>query len=252
MRSMFGALGLSLRVVVSLMLGLFSLGLGFGLATSFSGVMASHEDDDTLHACVNRYTSVMRNVTDPAHCANHEHLVEWNADGVPGPPGEQGPQGEQGEQGLQGLQGEQGEQGLQGPPGEQGEQGLPGLKGDQGDQGVQGIQGETGPPGQPGAPGIPGPAGEDAKKLIGGVVNADGSLQYGNGFTVSSPSSGVYEITVPGGTFTQIPVPLVTPLSNATVAGIVFDALGDGSIMFTVTLSDDVVFAFQIGDLLAP
>lgn len=232
--------------MLALVLGLFSLGLGFGAATSLSGALASHDSSGTLHACVSKYTGVMRYVTDPARCVSHEQLVEWNADGVPGPPGEQGPQGEQGPVGPQGPEGPVG------PEGPQGLQGTPGAPGAPGAAGEQGLQGLQGPPGPQGIQGEPGPPGGDAKKLVGGVVNGDGTIQYGNGFTVTSPSSGIYQITIPAGTFTQIPVPLITPVSNATVAAIVFDALGDGDIMFTVTLSDDVTFAFQMGDLLAP
>lgn len=194
MRAFLGAMGLSLRAVVALVLGLFSLGLGFGLATSISGVMASHQGDAKVHACVNSHTRVMRHVNNPAQCASHELRVEWNA---------------------------------------------------------AGQQGEKGDPGDPGPTGPAGPPGENAAKTVAGVVNTNGTVQFGSGFTSSSPSSGTYEIVFPTGTFATIPIPVIMPTSGATVTVILINVAPDGSHVVTVSLTQPTPFTFHATETLA-
>ena len=93
---------------------------------------------------------------------------------IPGPAGPTGPQGNQGLQGNQGIQGVQGNPGVQGPPGNQGA------------PGVNGTNGSTGPQGPPGPAGL----------TLWAVVNANGTLAYGNGAENSSwlGGAGVYEV----------------------------------------------------------
>jgi hypothetical protein len=102
---------------------------------------------ETINACVNNRSGVMRIVVDPAQCRKTERPVSWSTVvGVPGPAGPAGPQGEQGLLGPKGDTGPQGTQGLQG---------IQGLKGDKGDQGLQGVQGVQGPEGKQGPVGPP-------------------------------------------------------------------------------------------------
>lgn len=60
-------------------------------------------DANTVHACVDQKTGLVRIVADPSQCdQRREGSVDWNKQGLPGPPG---PPGEQGEQGPPGPPG---------------------------------------------------------------------------------------------------------------------------------------------------
>ena len=91
--------------------------------------------------------------------------------------------------------------------------------------------------------------GMDSKDFarLGGVINGDGSISQGSGFTVSHPSDGEYQVSFPSGTLSNANCP---PVATAMVfAGIVrhpqlsgrsCSGLGAGS--FTIkTLDNDGV-----------
>lgn len=120
------------------------------------------------------------------------------AQGIQGPsgtgePGDQGPQGDPGIQGAIGPQGIQGAQGIPGDPGPKGDTGSTGAigpSGAQGDPGLQGVKGDTGAQGPVGPdPQVNGP------RATRGVINADGTIRSGSGFTVAKLGTGIYEIT---------------------------------------------------------
>lgn len=85
-----------------------------------------------------------------------------------------------------------------------------------GPQGVQGPQGPQGPAGEEGAPG-PG------VKTIAGIVEGDGDVITGTGFTVQRTDTGSYRLAFPAGTWKSIPAITVTPLgiNNAVVVPVV-------------------------------
>ena len=56
-------------------------------------------------------------------------------------------------------------------------------------------------------------------KVVGGIVNGDGSLVYGKGFQVSHPATGQYVITIPGTAFSKCPVVNVTPAGAGGSSG---------------------------------
>jgi hypothetical protein len=88
--------------------------------------------------------------------------------------------------------------------------------------------------------------GKDSKDFarLGGVINGDGSISQGSGFTVSHPSDGAYQISFPSGTLSNASCP---PVATAMVfAGIVrhpqksgrsCSGLGAGS--FTIKMLDN-------------
>lgn len=59
-----------------------AFGLSLGLGLTATGVFASHDDPDELHACVNPLSRVMRYVKDPAGCARYEEVVSWQGSGT--------------------------------------------------------------------------------------------------------------------------------------------------------------------------
>ncbi len=65
--------------------------------------VASHDDPDTLHACVRDRGGFMRLVEEPADCRRRETSVSWGVAGPTGPQGELGPAGPQGEPGPAGV-----------------------------------------------------------------------------------------------------------------------------------------------------
>lgn len=136
---------------------LLALNLLVGLGILSSTAVMAAGSNNTISACVDNKTKVVRIDT---KCKSSEKVITWNQVGTQGPKGDvgntgpagdtgpRGPQGLTGPQGVQGVQGIQGLTGLQGIPGVQGQQGLQGPKGD---TGAQGIQGPVGPAGNGGS-----------------------------------------------------------------------------------------------------
>jgi len=115
--------------------------------TALGGLAAAQgAQEETIEACANRKSGLVRIVGSAARCRRNERPVSWN---VLGPQGPQGPQGPTGAQGAAGPLG---------PAGPQGDPGLPGLPGPAGPQGAAGPQGPVGPRGATGPAGPPGPA----------------------------------------------------------------------------------------------
>ena len=70
--------------------------------------------------------------------------------------------------------------------------------------------GPAGPQGQQGTPGTPGPPGPGVK-TISGLVWIDGTVSVGSGYTSSKADTGNYQIKFPPGTWSSIPVLVVSP-----------------------------------------
>jgi hypothetical protein len=127
--------------------------------------------------------------------------------------------------------------GLQGPTGLVGPTGPRGVLGAKGDTGENGQDGQNGPDGQDGSPdtgddiltklgGVDGPgSGLDADTLdgidskgvarLGGLVNGDGTILQGTGFTVSRLADGEYQVSFPAGTLSNAMCP---PVATAMVS----------------------------------
>jgi hypothetical protein len=54
----------------------------------------------------------------------------------------------------------------------------------------------------------------------GGIVNTDGSIIAGKGFTVRHPSTGIYTVTYPAGTFPGAKHPVIT-VTPGTASGVI-------------------------------
>jgi hypothetical protein len=116
--------------------------------TALGGLAAAQgAQDETIEACANRKSGLVRVVGEAARCRRNERPVSWN---VRGPEGPAGPIGPQGATGPQGPVGSQGEPGLPGLPGPAGPQGAAGPQGPPGPQGATGPAGPRGPQGEPG------------------------------------------------------------------------------------------------------
>jgi hypothetical protein len=74
----------------------------------------------------------------------------------------------------------------------------------------QGPAGPEGPAGQIGPPGPAGPPGPGVK-TIGGLVWIDGTVSLGTGYSSSKTATGDYEIVFPPGTWSSLPVVVVSP-----------------------------------------
>ncbi len=160
-----------------------------------------------------------------------------------------------------------GDTGAQGPRGATGPQGVAGTNGTDGADGADGTNGTNGTNGTDGDDGSPDTAEEVLGKLItvdgpgsalsadsldgldskdfarlGGVVNGDGTVVQGTGFTVSHPNAGEYQVSFPQGTLGSTCPPIVTvlPFSGLvrvpTITGRTCSGLGAGN--FTVKLND--------------
>jgi hypothetical protein len=109
-----------------------------------------------------------------------------------------------------------------------------------------GTTGPQGPPGTPGSRGATGPTGASGPgvQTIAGIVDSDGSILAGSGFTVSNPSTGHYTITFPAGTWSTLPVVTVTPFGvhgGFVVPDVASGALyPDGSATVNIVLTDTV------------
>jgi hypothetical protein len=87
--------------------------------------------------------------------------------------------------------------------------------------------------------------GKDSKSFarLGGVINGDGSISQGTGFTVSHPSDGEYQVSFPSGTLGALCPPVVTAIPfagivrHAQLAGRGCSGLGAGN--FTMKMLDN-------------
>lgn len=112
---------MTMRTQVRKTLVALCAGLGIAAASPAHG-----EDPGKIHACVNKFTFVVRIIPPTGACRFFEAAVDWN---------------------------------IQGPPGPAGSQGVAGPVGPAGPAGATGAQGPAGPPGAQGAMGPQGPAG---------------------------------------------------------------------------------------------
>jgi len=82
----------------------------------------------------------------------------------------------------------------------QGQPGVPGLKGDRGPAGADGapgLKGDAGPAGATGPKGDPGPAGASDVDAYVYDAGGDFALRISPGMGLTSPSAGVYTVTLP-------------------------------------------------------
>ena len=105
---------------VSVAMGVFAL-IGFSANADAQG--------NTIFACVNTFSGVVKVVSAGTVCPSGSILESWNVVGPQGPAGQQGPPGPAGPQGAQGPQGPAGQPGPPGPAGPQGPQGPQGEPG---------------------------------------------------------------------------------------------------------------------------
>jgi hypothetical protein len=174
-----------------------------------------------------------------------------------------------------GAPGASGVNGAAGAAGAPGGTGAPGAPGQDGHDGAPGTAGPTGPTGAPGAPGQDGQGGSpdtpaeilaklaevdgadsgldadsldgvDAKAFarLGGVINSDGTVSQGTGFTVTHPSDGEYQVSFPTGTLSNAacpPIVVAIPFSgivrNPQLSGRGCSGLGAGN--FTIKMLDN-------------
>jgi hypothetical protein len=82
MRAMLGCIMESgLRSLLLVVAGMLALGIGVGASLGISGALASHDNDDIIHACVENRTGATRIAT-PGNaplCRFNETLVEWQS-----------------------------------------------------------------------------------------------------------------------------------------------------------------------------
>ncbi|HVM57765.1 MAG TPA: hypothetical protein VMT74_09890 [Gaiellaceae bacterium] len=180
------------------------------------------DSNNVYNACLLKATGTIRLIDTSlpshdfrSHCTAFEEAVSWNAQGQPGaqgPPGPAGAKGDPGDTGLQGPKGDTGDPGPKGDTGAQGPKGDTGDPGPKGDTGAQGPKGDTGPQGPTGPMGPPG-LGVGQKLIAGGtygVPDAGGNVPTytsTGGFTITTTDgSGVYDITMPAGTWACYPI----------------------------------------------
>lgn len=118
-----------------------------------------------------------------------------------------------------GGEGPEGPEGPAGPKGDTGDPGPTGPKGGKGDIGDPGIDGADGAPGAKGDKGDPGdPA--TSFRLMAGVINSDGTVARGTGFSVTKNATGDFTVTFTTN-FAAVPViTLTTERPNLTVAAL--------------------------------
>ena len=76
-----------------------------------------------------------------------------------------------------------------------------------------------------------------------GLVDQNGNVDVGTGFTVQHTGAGTYVITYPTGTFTSFPLMTVTPFGfdgHSTTAIIAGETGANGGASFTIQLTDKV------------
>lgn len=84
--------------------------LAFAMVVTGANISASLSASNSINACVNKKTGVIRQLT-AGKCSTKERLLTWNKSGVQGPRGLPGAQGAPGEHGVQGEQGAAGTNG---------------------------------------------------------------------------------------------------------------------------------------------
>jgi hypothetical protein len=80
---------------------------------------------------------------------------------------------------------------------------------------------------------------DKAGKLVGGIVNASGSIVFGSGFLVSHPSTGEYIVTINSGVFKQCPIVNITPAGGNTsppLANLYSYGCGSGGVAMTILI----------------
>jgi hypothetical protein len=105
--------------------------------------------------------------------------------------------------------------------------------------GATGPTGPTGVTGATGAQGVTGPQGPGVK-TIAGLVNSDGSVAYGSGFTVEHYNTGEYDVDFGEGTWPEPPALTVTPTNHDevfVVSKIYMEVTGSGAASFTILFS---------------
>ena len=141
------------------------------------------------------------------------------ADGVNGITGPTGPAGANGTNGTNGTNGLNGATGPTGPAGINGINGINGVTGPTGPQGITGPTGSGGGGGggATGPTGPTGPAGSGGGASMKGVVNGDGTISSGTGYTVTHVATGEYNITFTS-PLSSAPTLTVTPEGNTIPA----------------------------------
>jgi hypothetical protein len=232
------------------------------LIFSAAGVYAATTQSsitNTIYACQTKGDNLLRVVDANTACKKNENVLSWNVvgpkgdkgdTGAPGPKGDtgatgpQGPKGDTGAIGVTGTAGTQGLAGVDGAVGPQGPSGVNGKDGAQGPEGLAGKDGSVGPVGSQGPKGDPGPTGPTGpSKVVGGYVNADGTIISGSGYTVTKNTPGLYMIQFAPGVFTKSPVMTATPGHDQILIGhgtadvriFPFGVDSEGNSAFTVT-----------------
>jgi hypothetical protein len=83
---------------------------------------------------------------------------------------------------------------------------------------------------------------------VSGAVNANGTVAWGAGFTISHPGAGHYIVNYPAGTWdVKAHTPVIMPL-GATVAGATSHTYGDGSGTTELWISGGVDYSFTFID----
>lgn len=81
----------------------------------------------------------------------------------------------------------------------------------------------------------------DAKSsaIKGGIVESNGTIAYGSGFTVSHPQTGVYEISFNAGAFKKCPLISVTAAGGQSVMpNLYYYSCGSGGVQITVEMEN--------------
>ena len=130
---------LSRRLIILSCITAFIIGGGAAVASAHGG--GGHGHSGVITACYDKYSRILRIVSDEGDCRKPNISISWNIQGPKGDPGDKGPKGDRGPQG---------------PPG------------------PTGPAGPAGPPGPQGPPGPPGPGGLANVHVVTSVVPADG------------------------------------------------------------------------------
>jgi hypothetical protein len=73
----------------------------------------------------------------------------------------------------------------------------------------------------------------------GGIIEANGTIAYGSGFTVAHPETGEYEINFGSGKFKKCPVISVTPAGGtAPIPNLYYYDCGSGGVQITVLIEN--------------
>lgn len=74
---LLNAAAANLRLFGVLIVLVVAFGLSLGIGLTATGVLATHDDPNTIHACVGPLSHVARIVEDPEDCAYYDEVVEW-------------------------------------------------------------------------------------------------------------------------------------------------------------------------------